>query len=61
MARSAFTGKIEVNKIGPDTPLRLNVATAIAWRRPTEAAEIAFRDAVDATGGLLRLLQGSVQ
>ena len=60
MARSAFTGKIEVNKIGPDTPLRLSVATAIAWRRPTEA-QMAFRDAVNATGGLLRLLQGSVQ
>lgn len=44
----------------PDTPLRLNMATAIAWRRPTEA-EMAFRDAVNATGGLLRLLQGSVQ
>ena len=50
---------VEADNIGPDTPLRLNVATAIAWRRPTEA-HMAFR-AVNATGGLLRLLQGSVQ
>ena len=51
---------VEADNIGPDTPMRLNVATAIAWRRPTEA-QMAFRDAVNATGGLLRLLQGSVQ
>ena len=51
---------VEADNIGPDTPLRLNAATAVAWRRPTKA-QMAFRDAVNATGGLLRLLQGSVQ
>ena len=51
---------VEADNIGPDAPLRLNVATATAWRRPTEA-EMAFREAVNVTGGLLRLLQGSVQ
>ena len=60
MARGPLTSKIYVNKIGPDTPLRLRVAAAIAWRRPTKA-QMAFRDAVNATGGLLRLLQSSVQ
>ena len=39
--------------------LRLNVAAAIAWC--ATKAQMAFRDALNATSGFLRLLQGSVR